>query len=248
MRTPKTVIGPKSSELFKEVAERLRYSEIEAICTDGDMNEILELAKSKQPKFIFYEAERENADTLSYMSHELPNEPLLMFIAKKETDISNIWQGENSRVLRLPANPENVAMLLRFCLRDTTALSEAEQAHLLENHISHVLVSGNITPDVRGFYYILDTLILFLKNRYRPLGDVYREIGEKRRATVAGIDHGVRAAINRCWETSSNFFKMKYFAYGRTRNPKPPKPKEFILTVVAGINRELTMDRFHIDC
>lgn len=247
MKTPKTVIGPESSELFKEVAEILKYSDIEAICTDGGINEILELAETKHPKFVFYEAERENADALSYMSHELPNEPLLMFIAKKETDISNIWQGENSRVLRLPANPENVAMLLRFCLRDITALSEAEQARLLESHISHVLVSGNISPDVRGFYYLLDTLTLFLKNRYRPLGDVYREIGERRGATVAGIDHGVRAAIKRCWETSSNFFKMKYFTFGRARREQIPRPKEFILTVVAGINRELTIDRFHID-
>lgn len=242
MTTNKTIIGPASCELFRQIAERLRYSDIEVICTDAELSEFLDTAESKRARCIFYEAENENVETLALITRALPSEPLLVLIAKEDTDISRFKNSDRSGIIRLPANPENLVTMLLHYLRDKKAVNEEQKNELIDSHISHVLVNSCITPHCRGFHYLRDVFKIILKKECQASSirsTVYSEVAEKWNTTVGAVDHAIRIAIKKSWEDTSSNFRVKYFGVLGMRLIKMPTPKEYIFTIAEGLRREL---------
>lgn len=245
MNFAKTIIGPSDSKLFKDVADILRYTDINAICCDAEMKEFLEVAKEERAKFIFYPAEAPNSDMVPIYSAKFPSEPIVMFIAQEETDVKRIKQFDRARVLHLPANPENVASMLRYFLRDRKILRERDRKMMLSGRIALVLLNGCITPDTKGFHFIRDAIEIILQDDCPTSGlrnTVYSEIAKKRKTTIDAIDHSIRVSVKNSWSQSGYRFKEDYFGVWGINTEKAPTPKEFMLTIAEGLKRDLAND------
>lgn len=243
--------------LCNEIASQDDFEVIDIV---DDGNKAYEIAVSKKPNVMLIDMLLQNLDGIGLLEklnsvHDahLPN--IMVISALYNNDIINeaIALGAKHYVLK-PCSMDAIISKIRGLIYEEStyilpllSISKAERTRknslkfdkgMIEQSATDTLLCIGIMPNLKGYTYIRDAIIMFLdnkKNDTRITKYLYPEIAQKYNSTPGSIDRSMNHAIKSLWNSRKYIKINELFGVEVFKENDYPTNARFIATIADNI-------------